>query len=334
MRGNNNAYYASTFPGGQTAPAAQAQSGALAVGTIGFAWRDVIISKTGSTVEWFINGLKIAAITGASFTSSNIFLGYWDYFPSLSDNTNLSFGLFDNVRVERFVTNVPPYLTTQPQSLTVAQNSNAMFNVMAGGTRRHWYQWRFNGTNLAGATGSSFTKTNVQPADAGDYSVFVTNGAGLVTSSNASLTVVVPQTLKVESVTLLSADQLKLVISGEPGTITIQWSTNLTEWETLTNLANPTGLIEFIDTISAEAAQRYYRVGCPRNNRELWRIGPERSNGNPITRIHSSLLSLGERAVESPLSGGAGTTIRRVAQLSRFVSTVTHDCRFVEPSIT
>ena len=48
-RGNLNSYYASTFPGGQTAPAAQAQSGALAVGTIGFAWRDVIISKTGST---------------------------------------------------------------------------------------------------------------------------------------------------------------------------------------------------------------------------------------------------------------------------------------------
>lgn len=263
VRGNNHAYYASTFPGGQTAPASQLQSGALAVGTMGFAWRDVIISKTGSTVEWFINGLKIATITGASFTSSNIFLGCWDYFISISDNTNLSFGLFDNLRVERFVTNVPPYITTQPQSLTVTQNNSATFNVTAGGTVALAYQWRFNGTNLAGATGSSFTRNNVQPIDAGDYSVLITNVAGMVTSSNALLTVILPQPLKFESAALLSANQLKLVISGEPGTVTIQWSTNLTDWETLTNLANPTGMIEFTDTIPAEATQRYYRARMP-----------------------------------------------------------------------
>jgi hypothetical protein len=103
----------------------------------------------------------------------------------------------------------------------------------------------------------------VQPIDAGDYSVLITNVAGMVTSSAALLTVVVPQPLKFESVALLSANQLKLVISGEPGTVTIQWSTNLTDWETLTNLANPTGMIDFTDTIPVEAAQRYYRAQMP-----------------------------------------------------------------------
>jgi hypothetical protein len=65
--------------------------GGLAVGTIGFAWRDVIISRSGDTVDWSIDGLKMATITGASFASSNIFIGLWDSFASLSDNTNLSY---------------------------------------------------------------------------------------------------------------------------------------------------------------------------------------------------------------------------------------------------
>jgi hypothetical protein len=199
-RGNGNSYYAGTFPGGQTAPASQQaaysqQTGALAVGTIGFAWRDVIINKSGNTVEWSIGGLKMATITGATFASSNIFIGLWDSFASLSDNTNLSFVVFDNVRVERVVTNVPPYLTAQPQDQTVSPGLNPAFSVTAGGTASLSYQWRFNGTNLVGATTSAWTVTNAQPANAGSYAVVVTNSAGSVTSAVAALTVNAPPSI-------------------------------------------------------------------------------------------------------------------------------------------
>ncbi|MEO6035610.1 MAG: FG-GAP-like repeat-containing protein [Verrucomicrobiota bacterium] len=54
------------------------------------------------------------------------------------------------------------------------------------------YQWQVNGTNIVGATNSSLTLSNVQPANAGSYSVTVTNLAGSVTSSNAVLTVITP----------------------------------------------------------------------------------------------------------------------------------------------
>src|SRR5262245_1739868 len=88
VRGNGHPYYASSFPGGQTAPALQQasysqQTGALAVGTVGFAWRDVLISKSGRVVEWLINGLKIASVTN-TLTANNIFVGYWDSFASIS----------------------------------------------------------------------------------------------------------------------------------------------------------------------------------------------------------------------------------------------------------
>jgi len=52
------------------------------------------------------------------------------------------------------------------------------------------YQWQFNSTNVAGATASSLILTNVQPGQAGDYLVIVSNALGAVTSSNAVLVVV------------------------------------------------------------------------------------------------------------------------------------------------
>ena len=61
--------------------------------------------------------------------------------------------------------------------------------MTAAGTPPLSYQWRLNGTNLAGATGTSLTLSNVQPALAGNYTVRVTNAFGSAISSNAVLTV-------------------------------------------------------------------------------------------------------------------------------------------------
>jgi hypothetical protein len=225
----NHSYYASAFPGGQTAPATQGQSGGLATGTIGFAWRDVIINKTGSKVDWFIDGLRIATVTNVSLAASNIFIGYWDSFNSLSDNTNLSFGMFDNVRVERLLTNVPPYITGQPQSQSVAQGSNAVFNVVAGGTAALGYQWRFSGTNIFGATQNNYTRPNAQLEDAGSYAVVVSNASGSVTSSVAALTVLLPPSITAhpdsQSVRAGSNAVFSVLATGSPP-LAYQWQFN------------------------------------------------------------------------------------------------------------
>src|SRR5208282_849413 len=74
-------------------------------------------------------------------------------------------------------------------SQTVAAGSSATFTVAAAGTAPLTYQWQFNGTNLYGATSTSLTLAGVQPANAGSYTVVVTNSVGSVTSAVAVLTV-------------------------------------------------------------------------------------------------------------------------------------------------
>jgi hypothetical protein len=64
-----------------------------------------------------------------------------------------------------------------------------LLSVDAGGTPNLAYQWRKNGTNLLGATTSSYGKTNVALADSGDYTVRITNAFGSVTSSVATVSV-------------------------------------------------------------------------------------------------------------------------------------------------
>jgi Concanavalin A-like lectin/glucanases superfamily/Immunoglobulin domain len=83
-------------------------------------------------------------------------------------------------------------ITSQPQNLTLGVGANAQFNVAATGIPPLTYQWRFNEANLAGATNSSLTISNIQPLNAGSYTVVVSNFLGSATSSVALLTVLLP----------------------------------------------------------------------------------------------------------------------------------------------
>jgi hypothetical protein len=113
---NASSYLTSAFPAGHSAPEWQQanytqQTGTLNSGTFGLAWHDVIVSRRGSTVDWAIDGIRIATITNASFTAGNVFVGFWDPFASLSSDNVINFGLVDNVRVEEPA--VAPMLTLQ-----------------------------------------------------------------------------------------------------------------------------------------------------------------------------------------------------------------------------
>jgi hypothetical protein len=84
---------------------------------------------------------------------------------------------------------VPLEIFTQPTNETVSVGYSATLGIVATGMQPLNYQWEFNGTNLAGATNSFLTLTNVQPEAGGIYSVTVTDSYSAVNSSNAVLTV-------------------------------------------------------------------------------------------------------------------------------------------------
>jgi hypothetical protein len=82
-----------------------------------------------------------------------------------------------------------PAISTPPQSQTVLAGQPLLFSVTATGTAPLSYQWRLNGTDLPGATLSSYSIAAAQTNHAGSYVVTVTNSAGAVTSAPGVLTV-------------------------------------------------------------------------------------------------------------------------------------------------
>src|SRR5215472_11087122 len=85
---------------------------------------------------------------------------------------------------------VPPSITTQPTSQTVTVGQTATFTVLATGTAPLSYRWQKNSTAISGATSASYTTPVTTSADNGaQFIVVVSNVAGNVTSSAATLTV-------------------------------------------------------------------------------------------------------------------------------------------------
>jgi hypothetical protein len=122
-----------------------------------------------------------------------------------------------------------PFFTSQPLSRSVGAGSNASFSVTAGGTAPLSYQWKLIGTNIVGANTNSYMRTGVQPADAGNYSVFVNNSVGTTNSANAVLTVVLPPAITVQPLSLAVAAGSNVtfsILSIGTGSLSYQWQFN------------------------------------------------------------------------------------------------------------
>lgn len=167
---------------------------------------------------------------------------------------------FDMVTVSgtAIPTATPPVITSQPASQMVNQGAAATFSVVATGTAPLSYQWRFNASVLPGATASAYTRSNVQPADIGSYSVVVSNSAGTAISSNALLHLVVPApALAMESAQVIRWQGLSNL------TYIVQAKTNIEQanWVTVGTATSPGTGVSF--TNQAETPRQFFRVLCP-----------------------------------------------------------------------
>ena len=95
----------------------------------------------------------------------------------------------DNQTVRLGLLAIAPTIQTQPQNQTVTAGSGAQFSVTATGRPVVNYQWNFNGTAISGATSSTYSLSNAQSGNAGNYTAVVSNVIGNVTSTAATLTV-------------------------------------------------------------------------------------------------------------------------------------------------
>ena len=150
-----------------------------------------------------------------------------------------------------------PSIVTHPLSQSVLQGQNAAFTVTASGTPPLYAQWTFNGSAIAGATGTSYTRPQVQLADAGTYAVTLTNLVGAATSSNAVLTVVAAATILTNPQPQVANPgnrvTFSVIASGTPP-LTYQWR------RYGTNLSAATGSSLLLTSVSATDSGPYTAV--------------------------------------------------------------------------
>jgi alpha-tubulin suppressor-like RCC1 family protein len=147
--------------------------------------------------QWFFNGNPLAndgRVTGA--TSNTLVItnaqlsDAGNYFAVLSGSSGSITSAVALVQVQ-----LPPDITQSPNSQTNLVGTSVSFSATASGTAPLSYQWFLNGAPLSdtarisGANSNSISIANLQPSDAGNYWVQVSNNAGGATSAVATLTV-------------------------------------------------------------------------------------------------------------------------------------------------
>src|SRR5467141_3514113 len=149
------------------------------------------VTATGTSpprYQWRKNGTALSGATSASYTTPA---------TSTSDNgaqftvvVSNSVGSVTSNAAALSVNAASPSITTQPVSQSVTVGQTATFSVSATGTALVSYQWQKDGAAIGGSNAASYTTPATTIADNGaQFTVAVSNTAGNVTSSAASLSV-------------------------------------------------------------------------------------------------------------------------------------------------
>ncbi len=200
------------------------------------------ITATGSTpltYQWMKNSANISGATSASYTTPATASS--DNGASFTVTVSNSAGSVTSSAATLTVTSgsqaQAPQITAQPHSTTVTAGQTATFSVTASGTAPLTYQWMMNTTAISGATSASYTTPATTTGNSGEsFTVKVTNSAGNVTSSAATLTVnsstqaTAPQiTAQPQSATVTAGQTATFSVTAS-GTapLTYQWMMNTT----------------------------------------------------------------------------------------------------------
>lgn len=180
--------------------------------------------------QWQLNGTNLASATATNYSIASVQLTNAGDYTCIV--TNAAGSITSSVAALTVISNIAPTITTDPVSQTNYVGTPVNFFVAASGTAPLSYQWRFNDTNIAGATGTNYSIASVQTTNAGGFTCIVTNTAGNATSAVATLTVVVSNVAP--SISTQPAGQTNVagttinfsVIAAGTGPLSYQWRFN------------------------------------------------------------------------------------------------------------
>ncbi len=150
------------------------------------------VSYTGEnpTFQWYKDGVAIPGATGSSFTLSPAKVADSGSYTVVLTN---AVGSVASAAATLTVNPVgSPAITTQPLGKSLSYYNSFSLSVSANGIAPLSYQWKKDGTPIDGATSTTYSRAAAVTADAGKYTVTITNAIASVTSYEAIVTVAAP----------------------------------------------------------------------------------------------------------------------------------------------
>ncbi len=188
------------------------------------------VGATGSTplsYQWQKNGVDILGATLSGYTTPATVTG--DSGATFRCRVINSAGdVTSNSAILHVGT--PPGILTHPGNQSATGGGTATFNVTATGSSPLLYQWQENGTDISGATSSSFTTPPVTAGDSGStFRCRVTNQYGNVTSTSGILSVVAAPSISThptnQTVAVGNTATFNVVATGT-SPLSYQWQKN------------------------------------------------------------------------------------------------------------
>jgi alpha-tubulin suppressor-like RCC1 family protein len=147
-------------------------------------FRAMAFGASPMSYQWLMNGTNIPGATNSVLSIPGIQPSQAGTVAVMASNALGSARSRDCA-----VSVIPMLLTSQPTNQAAYVGESIFFTVGTVGLGPLSYQWRYNGTDMPGATANPLVLTNVQLTDAGSYSVIVSNPYVSLTSTDAVLSV-------------------------------------------------------------------------------------------------------------------------------------------------
>jgi hypothetical protein len=147
-------------------------------------FRGTAIGNPAPTYQWQKDGAVLLGATSATLTLAATTLADAGRYTLTATNV-----IGASTASATLTVRAAPVITAGPSSQAVFAGDRVTLTVSVTGFPAPTYQWRRNGTVVAGATGATLTLASVLATDAGNYTVTVTNALGTVTSEPATLTI-------------------------------------------------------------------------------------------------------------------------------------------------